>query len=45
MEQEPEQQESPFVVPEDDVPEDDEFIEEEGEHSPPPELFEEAGDA
>lgn len=43
MEQEPDQQESPFVVPEDDVPEADTL--EEGEHSPPPELTEGADDA
>jgi hypothetical protein len=45
MEQEPDPQESPFVVPEDDVPEDAEGEEVEGEHSPPPELIEESDDA
>lgn len=38
MEQEPDQ-DSPFVVPEDDVPEGEEE-DAEGEHSPPPELME-----
>ena len=40
MEQQPE--ESPFVVPEDDVPEAEE--ESEGEHNPPPELQDEGAD-
>lgn len=43
MEQEPDQPESPFVVPEDEVPEED--APEEGEHSPPPELTEADDDA
>jgi len=41
MEQDPE--ESPFVVPDDDVP--DEGEDSEGEHNPPPELNEGEDDA
>ena len=44
MEQESDPKDSPFVVPEDDVPEGEEESVE-GEHSPPPELQEDADDA